>query len=126
MADRCLATTQDGKPCAAKPRPSSDFCPWHDPALAGNRAEWSRRGGQGKSNARRAAKAVAGMSLDDIDMLLGAALKGVLTNRFSPGQANAAASVARAMVVVREAGALERIEDRLDELERLAARGRFA
>jgi len=57
------------------------------------------------------------MTLGDIDMLLGAALKGVLANRFTAGQGSAVATIAKAMLAIREAGALE---DRLAELERRA------
>jgi len=28
-----------------------EFCPWHDPAMAGKRAEWSSKGGVNRSNA---------------------------------------------------------------------------
>ena len=66
------------------------------------------------------------MDREEIDVLLGAVLKGVLTDRFTPGQANAAATVAKAIMTVRESGALERIQERLDELERIAARSRPA
>jgi hypothetical protein len=72
----------------------------------------------------RAKKAAAGMGVDDIDAILAVVLKGVLTDRFTPGQANAVAAVAKVMMSVREAGAVERLEERLNDLERLAARGR--
>jgi hypothetical protein len=55
---RCRGTTRDGKPCAAHPRPGTDLCPWHSPDLAARRAEWSARGGAGRSNKQRAKRAL--------------------------------------------------------------------
>ena len=119
MADRCLGQTKDGKPCAAKPLPGSDRCPWHDPAWADRRQEWSRRGGKGKSNASRAKKTLPAEPMTDAEVhaWLGVVFKRVIVGTMQPGVATAAGSVARAMVVVRQASELE---DRLAELERRA------
>ena len=109
--ERCRATNQAGKPCAAEPLPSG-WCRWHDPELEEARREWSRRGGHNKSNAARARKALpAGLTPDELHRLLGAVLKSVIAGRTEPGVGNAAANISRAIVVVKEAGELaERVE----------------
>lgn len=88
------------------------------------RRDISRKGGAARSNAARAKKALpAGvLSTDDLRGLLGLTLKGVIAGKVEPGVGNAAANLARAYVAVTEAGAVEAMERRLDELEALAAR----
>lgn len=125
MLSRCKGQNADGKGCSAQPVRADGFCYWHSPATADERAEGRRRGGQNRSNRARAKKAAAGMTLDDIDVLLGVTLKGTLTGRFTPGQATAAATVAKAMMAIREAATLDDLMRRLDDLERLA-QGRSA
>jgi hypothetical protein len=93
---------------------------WHDPEADEQRREMSRKGGQSRSNKARAKKLAAGMGADDLDALLAVALKGVLAGRLTPGQGQAAASLARAMVAVREYTAVEDLDRRLAELERSA------
>ena len=118
MLSRCKAANRDGSPCMAQPVRASGFCFWHCPEVAEQRAAARQRGGANKSSKRRALKAAEGMTVEDIDALLAAVLTGVIVGRFTPG-------VAKAMIAVREAGAVERIEERLAELERLAV-GRSA
>jgi hypothetical protein len=126
MVDQCRATTSEGNPCAAKPRPGREWCAWHDPELTDRRQEWSRRGGKGKSNRSRAAKQLPGeMGHDEVLRWVGLSIKGVLSGRIEPGVANAVANLARAYIAVREAGAVEDLTQRLDELERMS-RGRLA
>ncbi|MDP9365271.1 MAG: hypothetical protein M3Q10_13780 [Chloroflexota bacterium] len=118
---RCVGVTRDGSPCNAKPRPGADSCPWHDEALAARRAEWSRRGGIGRSNKRRAAKAMpAAMTPADLQSLLGVVLRGVVAGKIEPGVGNAAANLGRAIVAVREATTTE---ERLAALESAAGVG---
>src|SRR5215213_6594135 len=117
MVSRCMAHTAMGGACSAQPVRNDGYCYWHSPATASEREEARRRGGTNRSNRTRAKKAAAGMDSGEIDQLLGEVLTGVLTGRFSPGAANAAATVAKALIMVREAGAIERIEARLAELE---------
>jgi len=62
------------------------------------------------------------MTTDELAGWLGVAFRKVLTGGMEPGVATAAATVARAVIAVSEAAALQRLEDRIDELERLAAR----
>ncbi len=125
---RCRATTAAGSPCSAQPVREDGYCYWHSPAIAGEREEARRRGGRGKSNRARAAKQLpAGvMTTDELRGLLGLTLKGVIAGRVEPGVGNAAANLARSIVAVAEAGAVEDLQRRLDELEAMAARGRSA
>jgi hypothetical protein len=119
MADRCIGTTKSGKACSAKPLPGSDRCPWHDPAWDDRRKAWSVRGGKGKANKARAKKALSVESMSDAEVLawLGVVFKRVVAGAMQPGVATAAASVAKAMVAVRQASELE---VRLAELEQRA------
>ena len=116
MATGCRATNQAGRPCSAAVWQDGG-CRWHHPGLERERREWSRRGGVGKSNKARMAKAAQGMSLTDVQALLAAVLKGTITGRFTPGQASACAAVARALVTIHEN---VEIEARLEALERAA------
>jgi hypothetical protein len=119
MADRCLGTTKDGKPCGAKPLPGSQLCPWHDPAWAERRKEWSVRGGKGKANKARAKKALPVDPMTDAEVLawLGVVFTRTIAGAMPPGVATAAAAAAKAMVAVRQASEWEA---RLAELERRA------
>ena len=122
-ADRCQATARNGKPCSATPRPGRPYCAWHDPEAAEQRREWSRRGGAARSNRERARKQIPdALTTEELAGWLSVAFRKVLTGGMEPGVATAAATVARAVIAVSEAAALQRLEDRIDELERLAAR----
>jgi len=122
MADRCLGQTKDGTSCAAKPLPGSDRCPWHDPAWADRRQEWSKKGGRAKSNARRAKKSLPADIMTDDELLswLGVAFRAVIGGKMQPNVGTAAASIAKAMVIVRQSSELEA---RLLELEQRAGVG---
>ncbi len=101
MADRCIGTNKSGKACSAKPLPGSDRCPWHHPAWAERRKEWSVRGGKGKSNEARARKRLAGVSdMTDVKARLMVALGKVEEGELEPGPANAMANLARAIATV--------------------------
>jgi hypothetical protein len=116
MPVRCLGTTKDGKPCGAKPLPGSELCPWHDPAWAERRQEWSKRGGKGKSNEARARKRLSGELRDmgDVKARLMSALAKVEAGELESGPANAMANLARAIATIVQVGELE---DRIQELE---------
>lgn len=126
MVNECMGRNANGHACSAQPVRPSGYCYWHDPQTAQERAEGRRRGGKNRSNRARAQKATDGMDLHEIDLLLGVAFKKAILGTISPGAATAAATVARAMLAVREHGTLERIEERLADLERIAGRGRSA
>lgn len=120
MADagQCKGVNRDGKPCGAAAH-GGDWCPWHDPSRAADRAQWRVEGGKAKANARRARKKVfaAGLELSEVDGALCAALARVLTGRMEPGVGTAAATIARAIVTIRQAG---EVEERLAQLEAAA------
>ncbi len=120
--DRCKGITKGGEPCAAKPRPGTELCPWHSADLAERRREWSRRGGVNSSNKARAKKQIPDgtMSAGELGGLLGLVLKGVIAGKIEPGVGNAAANIARALVSVREAS---EFEERLTALEAAAQIG---
>jgi hypothetical protein len=104
---RCKGTRKDGAACEARAVTGSDYCLAHDPARVVEMAEWRRQGGKASSNASRARKAAAGMNPVEIIGVLSRVLSGVLAGDYTPGQANAAASVARAMMQIHEMTALE-------------------
>jgi len=112
----CRGRTKDGKPCAAKPRPGTDLCPWHTPELADRRREWSRTGGRNSSNKARARKALpaAVMTAEELHAWLGIVFKKVITGTIEPGVGNAAANLARA---ITDVGRAAEIAERLDALE---------
>jgi hypothetical protein len=114
---RCRGTTKDGKPCGAHPRPGTELCPWHSPDLAGRRAEWSARGGMGRSNKRRAKKALPAepLTAEEIHSYLGVVFRGVIGGKIEPGIGTAAASIARAMVDVAK---VADFESQLSEMRR--------
>lgn len=118
MPMRCLATNQAGTPCSARPLPSG-WCRWHDPSLAADRAAWSRKGGEARSNRRRALAKLPGelLSLRDVQAMLCLSLKAVIAGRLEPGVGNAAATLGRAIAAIATAGDLE---ERVAELERSA------
>jgi hypothetical protein len=60
----CKSTKVDGNPCKAKARPGSEFCAFHDPAIAAKRAEGRRNGGK-----QRSRKAVV-LPLDTAEVVL--------------------------------------------------------
>ncbi len=111
MADgkggKCHAVSRSGRPCGATVVAPSGMCAWHAPEWAERRREWSRKGGEGRSNKRRAAKQIAEpMTPAELQSLLGVVLRGVIAGRLEPGVANAAANLGRALVAVREATTL--------------------
>ncbi len=99
MVDQCHGTTRGGKPCAAKPRPGTELCPWHTPALAEQRREWSKKGGAGRSNRARMAKQIGtdALTLDEMRGLRSVAMRDVLGGKLEPSVVNAAANVARSL-----------------------------
>ena len=118
MLEKCSAVTRDGKPCSARPRPNSDRCPWHDERLSAQRRAWSAKGGAGKSNAARAAKAMpTAMTSAELLATLSQAIRKVERGEMQPGPAGAIAALARTMNAIRETSEIER---RLAALEAAA------
>ena len=116
MHEPCEATNRDGSPCGARARPGSRYCPWHDPALAGERDRWRRNGGAGRSRASRAAKRLP-PDLRDVQASLLRALRAVEAGELEPQRASAMSALARTILTVMEHGAMEL---RIQELERIA------
>lgn len=68
--ERCTAPTQTGEPCKSFAISERGFCVSHDPEYQARKHEGSRRGGEAKANARRAAKqwATIGREIDQADL----------------------------------------------------------
>ena len=116
MATGCRATTKSGAPCRAPLVPGRTYCRAHDPELAAERLEWSRRGGRNRSNAARAARELEAGTADtaEITATLTRTLRRLEAGKIEPGVATALAGVAKALVSIRQAG---EIEERVRELE---------
>lgn len=119
-ADTCTAIAKNGNPCGATVV-ADDMCAWHAPSWADRRQEWSRKGGQSRSNQARAKAAIPeAMTSAELAGWLTVVFRKVVTGSLSPGAANAAATVAKAILAANEAGALEQLAERVAELEKLA------
>ncbi len=122
MATNCLGQNKGGEPCSAYVDPGASWCKWHDPSRAEERLEWSRKGGQSRSNRQRARKqlAAAVLSIDDLDALLCRALVQVAGGKMEPGVGSAMAGIAKTIAGIRSTGDFEK---RLEELEQAAGVG---
>lgn len=119
---RCKAQNAQGEPCRAQARPDSEYCFWHDPALAEQRDAARRKGGAH----RRRSKADNGASfaellgerkfrdMEDMIALLEAAIRDALRLENSIARARALGYLAGCWAKVYETGELER---QLRELE---------
>ncbi len=108
----CAGTRRDGQPCGA-PALLGNHCFAHSPENAAARDQARRRGGQGKARTERAGKLVPSTLRPVLAALL-EVLGEVQSGDLAPGQANAVANVAGAIVKVYTSGQLE---DRLADLE---------
>ena len=124
--EKCIATNKDGRPCSAQAW-QDGLCRWHHPALEAERMAGRRKGGQARSNAARARKALAGDIRDmaDVKTRLVMALTKVEAGELEPGPANAMANLARAIVAVAGVADFEtQLAEMRQELAELAeARG---
>lgn len=116
MATQCQGTNRTGEPCSAHVDDGQAWCRWHDPNRAEERTEWSRKGGQARSNRARARKqlAAAVLSIEDMDAFLCASMVKVAAGRMEPNVGSAVATIAKTVVGIRTAGDFEK---RLQELE---------
>ncbi len=116
MATQCQGTNRTGGRCSAHVDDGQAWCRWHDPNRAEERTEWSRKGGQARSNRARARKQLAAsvMSIDDLDALLCRALVQVAGGKMEPGVGSAMATIAKTITTIRTTGDFEK---RLQELE---------
>ncbi|ACZ38915.1 hypothetical protein [Sphaerobacter thermophilus] len=115
-SDQCTATRRDGGRCTARALPGRPYCFAHDPELQAERTEARRRGGRNRAKVVRLRRLVPPRLLPVFDQLE-QALRDVLGGSLEPRRAMAAASVARALVDVLQAGELE---ERLRKLEEAA------
>jgi len=109
----CKATTKDGKPCQAPCVNGSEFCFWHDPGHAEERAAARRRGG----HARHGRTLSLGervddgdrqfRTLDDMVALLEVAIRATLTLENSISRNRCLGYLARCWSDVYETGELE-------------------
>jgi hypothetical protein len=114
-AVQCAAITRGGCRCASAVLPESQYCWTHDPAAADRRREASRKGGKARANSERVKKLLpAAMAPEEIGGRLSQVYVDVIEGRVSPKIGTCAATIARALLEVREVGELER---RLEELE---------
>ncbi|MPZ99497.1 MAG: AAA family ATPase [Dehalococcoidia bacterium] len=119
--DRCESTRADGQPCRAARLADDHYCFAHSPSLQALRVEARQRGGRNSSRLMRLRKATP-TQLVPIFAELEDALRDVRSKAISPAQAQAMASVARAMVQVFSHGELEERVRRI-ELAREAEEG---
>ena len=118
--EQCTGTTKAGQRCRARALPGSPFCVSHDPSKVTQLAEWRRKGGLAKANRVRAKKALPAEPLtnEELHAWLGVVFRGVISGKLEPGVGTATATIARTMLELFRAIALEA---RVAELERRIA-----
>ncbi len=125
--ERCKATTQAGDSCRSFAISADGYCVSHDPAYRSRKHEGSRRGGEAKANARRAAKLWASIgnavNQDDLPAMLRACLISVRDGTMEPAQASAIAGLAKTSLQLSHD--LE-LEQRIAALEEAAGVGQPA
>ncbi|MGC4106429.1 MAG: hypothetical protein QM753_08750 [Thermomicrobiales bacterium] len=114
-----MALNKQGQPCRAEAQAGSEYCRWHDPALAEQRRAWAVKGGQGRSNRARAKKGLGDDVLTPGELMgsLSRVLKKLEAGEAEPGVATAMASVARAIADIRKTADMD---DRLRAIEEQA------
>lgn len=118
MADKCSGITKAGNRCPTTALPGRPYCLFHDPQAADLRRAGAVKGGQGKSNQARARKGIPdAMAADELGGYLSLLFKGVMGGRIEARVGTAAATIARALLEVRN---VTEIETRLAELEAAA------
>lgn len=104
MAKRCPTITKDGQQCRGKVLQGRTYCWSHDPELEEVRREGSRKGGEARANARRAAKQWAAIGeqfgAEDLPSILRACMLAVKDGKLEPSQAQAIATLAKTSVTV--------------------------
>ncbi len=102
MAKNCPSRTIAGEPCKGNPLPGRPYCLAHDPEAANRRAEGSRKGGEARANAKRAARQWAAigeqLSPAQLPAMLRACLISVRDGTMEPAQASAIAGLAKTSV----------------------------
>jgi hypothetical protein len=118
MTTKCLAIAKSGRRCQTAVIAGSHYCWMHAPEMAEARREAGRRGGFNRANAVRA-KASLPDALTDAEVLawLGVIFRRLIDGEVEPAIATGAATVAKAMIAVRQSSELAQ---RIAELERAA------
>ena len=113
--DRCLAINAAGNPCGAKARPGSTWCPWHDPETRDQHRQWSKMGGEQRSNANRARKKLTGDLRDllGVKAMLLDAMEQTKNGDMEPGVLTALSTAARAVVTVSGVADFEQVLDQM-------------
>ena len=124
MVSRCQATNASGSPCSAQPVRADGHCFWHSPAIAAERDAARRRGGSARSNQARARKQLPDglLTNQELQGLIGKTIADVRAGTIEPGVARSVFDGARTYVAVAEAGAVETLQNQVDELRALIAR----
>lgn len=118
MPDFCEHTRPDGSRCQARPLRGRRLCYYHEPAIAGQRAQANRRGGQ----ASRRKAAVLPSDTADVDLknvtdvcsLLARSINQTLRGELDTKQANAVGYLSSVLLKALEGSELE---ERLAALE---------
>lgn len=119
MPTKCKGTNKRGEPCSAYVPDGHAWCQFHDPALAGERRQWSVKGGQSRSNRARARKELTSEALTPEELIgaLSRTIRGLEDGTILPGNASAMATVAKAITAIRQSAELE---DRMRAVEERA------
>ncbi len=122
LQETCRAPTQNGEPCRSFAISDRGFCVSHDPDYLARKREGSRRGGEARANARRAARQWAAigeqLTAADLPAILRACMFSVKAGTLEPSQAQAIAALAKTSVSI--ASDLE-LEQRITALEEAAS-----
>ena len=111
---QCAGIKRDGQRCGSQVLSDGTHCYVHAPSKQAERAEARRRGGQNRSNVRRAQK-VMPARLAPVFARLETVLDRLDTDAIDPKTAQVMASVARAMATILTAGELEQRVRALEE-----------
>ena len=126
-AARCQAIAKSGKPCSASPLPDSPWCLFHAPEAAEARRAAGQKGGRAPSNAARARRQLPeAMDAAELAGWLATLFKGVMAGKVEPKVGTAAAAIAKVMLEVKGAAAIEQLQAQVAALEGEAWRGRVA
>jgi hypothetical protein len=122
---QCPGPNREGGPCGARVQPGREWCQWHDPTRAAERAEWRRKGGKARSSAARARREIelADAGIPALPGILFGALRKVERGALDPPVASAMATLSRALIAAQQA---HELEERLAALEQRAGIGRTA
>lgn len=118
---KCSGITKAGKPCRGVPVHGSQWCMSHNPDMQSQQSENRRRGGEARSNARRAIRQWAefGKELgnEDLPSIIKSSMYAVKIGELEPAQAQAIAALAR---TANQLTADLELEARIQELEKAA------